>query len=115
MSQTILAPDGGNASRIPTSGIPRTEGMRMTEELEEMLNDARAGDAAVIGRLLELYRRYLSLLARVQIGKRLQGKVDASDIVQDTFLEAHKNFARFRGQSEGELVSWLRHVLAGIV
>jgi RNA polymerase sigma-70 factor (ECF subfamily) len=84
----------------------------MTAELEQMLNDARAGDAAVIGRLLELYRRYLSLLARVQIGKRLQGKVDASDIVQDTFLEAHKNFARFRGQSEGELVSWLRQILA---
>lgn len=84
----------------------------MTAELEQMLNDARAGDAAVVGRLLELYRRYLSLLARVQIGKRLQGKVDASDIVQDTFLEAHKNFARFRGTSEAELVSWLRQILA---
>jgi RNA polymerase sigma-70 factor (ECF subfamily) len=48
----------------------------------------------------------------VQIGKRLQGKVDASDLVQETFLEAHRNFARFRGTSEGELVSWLRQILA---
>jgi RNA polymerase sigma-70 factor, ECF subfamily len=84
----------------------------MSAEPEQMLHDAQAGDADTLGRLLELYRRYLSLLARVQIGKRLQGKVDASDLVQETFLEAHRNFARFRGTSEGELVSWLRQILA---
>ena len=59
-----------------------------------------------------MYRRYLTLLARVQIGQRLQGKVDAADLVQDTFLDAHRNFARFRGASEGELVGWLRQILA---
>ena len=63
--------------------------------------------------LLELYRRYLSLLARVQIGQRLQGKVDASDLVQETFLDAHCNFDRFRGASEAEFVCWLRQILAG--
>jgi RNA polymerase sigma-70 factor, ECF subfamily len=84
----------------------------MTAELEQMLRDAQAGDAAALGRLFELFRRYLSLIARVQIGKRLQGKVDASDVVQETFLEAHKNFARFRGKSEAELVCWLRQILA---
>jgi len=84
----------------------------MSAEPEQMLREAQAGDSGTLGRLLELYRRYLSLLARVQIGKRLQGKVDASDLVQETFLEAHRNFARFRGTSEGELVSWLRQILA---
>src|SRR5579864_1333246 len=84
----------------------------MTEEPEDLLREAKAGDAATLGHLLEMYRRYLSLLARVQIGKRLQGKVDASDLVQETFLEAHRNFARFRGKSEGELVCWLRQILA---
>src|SRR5580700_1090251 len=84
----------------------------MTENPEHLLREAKAGDAATLGRLLELYRRYLALLARVQIGQRLQGKVDASDIVQETFLEAHRNFARFRGTSEGELVRWLRQILA---
>ena len=84
----------------------------MSAEPEQMLQEAQAGDAGTLGRLLELYRRYLSLLARVQIGKRLQGKVDASDLVQETFLEAHRNFSRFRGTSEGELVSWLRQILA---
>src|SRR3954464_4754536 len=84
----------------------------MTLDPEQLLQEAQAGDAATLGRLLELYRRYLALLARVQIGQRLQGKVDASDLVQETFLEAHRNFARFRGASEGELVRWLRQILA---
>jgi RNA polymerase sigma-70 factor (ECF subfamily) len=88
------------------------EGAGMTGEPEEMLREARAGDGATLGRLLELYRRYLTLLARVQIGQRLQGKVDAEDLVQETFLEAHRNFARFRGTSEPELVRWLRQILA---
>jgi RNA polymerase sigma-70 factor (ECF subfamily) len=84
----------------------------MTVDPEVMLQEAKAGDGATLGRLLELYRRYLALLARVQIGHRLQGKVDASDIVQETFLEAHRNFPRFRGASEGEFVRWLRQILA---
>jgi RNA polymerase sigma-70 factor (ECF subfamily) len=84
----------------------------MTVEPEQMLQEARAGNSATLGRLLELYRRYLTLLARVQIGQRLQGKVDAEDLVQETFLEAHRNFARFRGVSEPELVRWLRQILA---
>ena len=84
----------------------------MTTNPEQLLHAAQAGDGATLGRLLELYRRYLALLARVQIGQRLQGKVDASDLVQETFLEAHRNFAQFRGRSEGELVRWLRQILA---
>jgi RNA polymerase sigma-70 factor, ECF subfamily len=85
----------------------------MAEDAENLLREAKVGDAAVVGRLLELYRRYLSLLARVQIGQRLQGKVDASDLVQETFLDAHRNFGRFRGASEAEFVCWLRQILAG--
>src|SRR5947209_1725062 len=84
----------------------------MTSDAVHLLQATRAGDAASLGRLLELYRRYLALLARVQIGQRLQGKVDASDLVQETFLDAHRNFARFRGTSEAELTRWLRQILA---
>jgi RNA polymerase sigma-70 factor (ECF subfamily) len=84
----------------------------MTADPEHLLQEARTGDAATLGHLLEMYRRYLALLARVQIGQRLQGKVDASDVVQETFLEAHRNFARFRGTTEGQLVCWLRQILA---
>jgi RNA polymerase sigma-70 factor (ECF subfamily) len=84
----------------------------MTANPEQLLQEAQAGDATTLGRLLELYRRYLAVLARVQIGQRLQGKVDPSDLVQETFLEAHRNFGQFRGTSEAELVCWLRRILA---
>jgi RNA polymerase sigma-70 factor (ECF subfamily) len=62
--------------------------------------------------LLPLYRDYLKLLARLQIDRRLQAKVDPSDVVQDALLMAHRNFRLFRGGSEQELLSWLRQILA---
>ena len=79
---------------------------------ERLLRLAKAGDGSALGRLLESYRNYLALLARCQIGQRLQGKIDASDLVQETFLEAHRDFGGFRGLTEGEFVSWLRRILA---
>jgi RNA polymerase sigma-70 factor (ECF subfamily) len=85
----------------------------MPANAEQLLQEARAGDAATLGQLLEQYRRYLALLARVQIGQRLQRKADASDLVQETFLEAHRQFPSFRGTSEAQFVRWLRQLLAG--
>jgi RNA polymerase sigma-70 factor (ECF subfamily) len=43
---------------------------------------------------------------------RLQGKLDASDVVQQTLLSAHENMGQFRGRSEAELAGWLRQILA---
>ena len=79
---------------------------------QRLLSLAQAGSGPALGQLLEGYRAYLTLLARLQISRRLQSKVDASDVVQEAFLEAHTHFDRFQGSSEGELVSWLRHILA---
>jgi len=79
---------------------------------EQLLTCARTGDDDALGRLLELYRAYLTLLARLQIGRRLQGKVDPCDLVQDTFLEATCHFAQFRGVTEPELTAWLPQILA---
>jgi RNA polymerase sigma-70 factor (ECF subfamily) len=78
----------------------------------ELLQAARAGDSQALGRLLELYRNYLRLLARLQAGRRLRAKADPSDLVQEAFLAAQRNFAQFRGSTEGELVDWLRQILA---
>lgn len=85
----------------------------MTTDAEQMIAGARAGDDAALGRLLELYRNYLRLLARVELGRRLQGKIDASDVVQEAFLDAHRYFPAFRGRAEGQFVHWLRTILAG--
>src|SRR5262249_19829285 len=83
--------------------------------LEQLLGQAKAGDGVALGSLLEGFRSYLDLLARLQIARRLQGKVDAADLVQDTFLDAHRSFAGFEGTTEKELASWLRRILAANV
>lgn len=82
------------------------------QDCEALLAGARAGDEGALGRLLERYRPYLTLLARLQIGRGLQGKADPADMVQETFLEAARHFAVFRGESEPELTAWLRQILA---
>jgi RNA polymerase sigma-70 factor (ECF subfamily) len=58
------------------------------------------------------FRDYLLLLARAQVGVRLQGKLDASDLVQQTLLEAHRDRDQFRGATCGDLAAWLRQILA---
>jgi RNA polymerase sigma-70 factor (ECF subfamily) len=85
----------------------------MREDVDQLIQQARTGDSEKLGELLEVYREYLRLLASIEIGRRLQGKVDASDVVQETCLEAHRQFPNFQGQAAGQLTLWLRTILAG--
>jgi RNA polymerase sigma-70 factor, ECF subfamily len=78
---------------------------------EQLLAEARGGRRESLGRALELNRNYLTLLARTQIDLHLQGRLDASDVVQETFLDACRDFGHFRGSSPGEWVAWLRKIL----
>ncbi len=78
----------------------------------ELIEKARAGDAASRDRLFAVCRSYLGVVARSQVETWLRVKVDASDVVQQTLLEAHRDFDRFAGSSEKEWLGWLKQILA---
>jgi RNA polymerase sigma-70 factor (ECF subfamily) len=77
----------------------------------QLLHLARAGDESARGRLLDLYRNYLRLIARSLLRGPLRLRLDPSDLVQETYLRAHRHFVGFAGGSEPELVAWLRRIL----
>src|SRR2546430_13848358 len=62
---------------------------------------------------LEQFRPYLLLLARLQLGRQFPGKLDASDVVQQALLEAHRQRDQFQGGTTPQLLAWLRRILAG--
>ena len=80
-------------------------------ESAEWLAAARAGSQDALGQALEACRGYLLLIAQRELGPQLQAKGGASDLVQETLLEAVRDFARFQGNSEDELLHWLRRLL----
>jgi RNA polymerase sigma-70 factor (ECF subfamily) len=84
-------------------------------ETEHLLHRAHDGDREALGKLLEMYRRHMSILARTQIDPLLKVKVDESDLAQDACLEAHRHFGQFRGTTEAEFGAWMRKILAGLL
>ena len=77
-----------------------------------LLAQARSGDQQALGQILDAYRDYLRMLARGRVGQELRVRLDPSDLVQETLLEAQRDFGQFAGCSEGELTAWLRRILA---
>ena len=79
--------------------------------MTDLLTAARSGQNGSLGSLLQLYGNYLKLLATTQLDDKLRGRFSPSDIVQDTLLEAHRDFCQFRGATEREFLAWLRRIL----
>ena len=71
-----------------------------------------ATDAPATPADLERFRPYLRLIARLHLPAGLRGKLDPSDVVQDTLVKALRHLDQYRGRSEEELAGWLRQTLA---
>jgi RNA polymerase sigma-70 factor (ECF subfamily) len=76
-----------------------------------LLQQARDGDGGSLGVLLRKYFRYLNSLSHGHLDDRIEIRVSASDIVQETLLEAHRDFSNFSGTSIEEFTGWLRRIL----
>jgi RNA polymerase sigma-70 factor, ECF subfamily len=77
----------------------------------QLLEQALRGDREALGRLLEAERAALHRLAERQLEGRIAARVDASDVIQLAFLEAHRSFPQFAGRDVRELVAWLQRIL----
>lgn len=88
------------------------EGLRPTRHARSATAPAaRIGDREARGRELEAFRQYLLLVANRELDADLRAKEGASDIVQETLLEAHAGLDHFAGRSEGQFRAWLRRIL----
>jgi RNA polymerase sigma-70 factor (ECF subfamily) len=85
------------------SGVP--------DDLRGQILAARVGAVEDLTQLLEGCRPYLLLVANEELDSCLRPKVGASDLVQESVLEARKDFARFRGGTPEDLLAWLRGIL----
>ncbi|TWU48353.1 sigma-70 family RNA polymerase sigma factor [Rubripirellula reticaptiva] len=97
----VTQPAGSSASDVSSDDV----------EFLPLLKQARAGNREALGQLLQWYGNYLTILATTQLDRRLRRRLNPSDIVQEAMLAAHKDFEDFRGNSQGELLCWLRTIL----
>ncbi|MEZ6137857.1 MAG: sigma-70 family RNA polymerase sigma factor [Pirellulaceae bacterium] len=95
----------------PPSSILLNREWAECSDFELLLRRARSGEVDSLGKLLQLYVKYLTILATTQLDRRLQRRVSPSDLVQEAMLAAHRDFAAFRGRTHEELSGWLRQIL----
>jgi RNA polymerase sigma-70 factor (ECF subfamily) len=82
------------------------------DDVEGLLASAKTGKAESLNELLQLYGNYLRVVAGVRLDDRLRSRCSPSDVVQDTLLDAYRDFPRFRGRTKAEFLGWLRQILA---
>ena len=90
----------------------------MRADIRSNLNDfgaalrrPRAGDPEALGDVLSRCRGYLLAMAQAEMQADLRPKAAASDLVQETLLEGQRDFDRFTGETETDLIRWLQRIL----
>src|SRR6516225_11504281 len=75
---------------------------------EELLDTARSGDEGALAVLVERYRDRLERMVRLRMDRRLQGRVDPADVVQDAYLAVRGKFAQYSADARLPFFLWLR-------
>ena len=84
----------------------------MTEpgDLADLLARAAAGDEKALNELFSRYRKRLKQMVRLRLNRRLQGRIDDSDVLQEAFLEAAKRLPEYLADRPLPFFLWLRHL-----
>jgi len=80
-------------------------------DISDLIASARRGAPDAIGRLFEAARSDLLHVAARELPPEIRAKVAPSDVVQETAIDMHRDFARFAGTTADELFAWLREIL----
>jgi RNA polymerase sigma-70 factor (ECF subfamily) len=78
---------------------------------DDLLDAARAGDPGALAALFDRYERRLRHMVRLRLDRRLAGRVDAADVLQEAYLEAHRRFAEYLRDPSVPAFLWLRLVV----
>lgn len=95
----------------PSGETPAPLDATTPDRLVRWLAAARAGDPDARDRLFGACRSFAAATARFHLQRGLEAKLDASDIVQQSLLEAHRGFDRFAGETPAEWLAWLRQIV----
>jgi len=79
--------------------------------LKHLLDQARRGDLGARDRLFQSCRNYIAIIARARMESWMKAKFDASDLVQQTLLDAHRGLNQFQGKNDAEWLAWLKQIL----
>ena len=80
------------------------------DEDQALLNRLREGDERALAPLFARSRERLAMMIRFRLDARLQGRISASDVLQEAYIDAYKRLAHFRADPEVPFFIWLRTV-----
>src|SRR6516164_11293330 len=84
--------------------------MPESADLPQLLVQAIAGDETALTQLFSRFRKRLKQMVRLRLNRRLQGRIDDSDILQEAYLEATKRLPEYLANRPLPFLLWLRHL-----
>jgi len=81
-----------------------------SEKTKELLDGARGGDSAAVNQLLDRHRDALRRLVQMRLDRKIRGRVDVSDVVQDVLVEASRRLTEYLKHPQLAFHLWLRHI-----
>ena len=82
-----------------------------SDDLDELLALAKSGDQAAMAALFDQYRKRLRQMVRLRLDRRLQGRVDPSDVLQEAYLDASQKLPAYSAKDDLPFFLWLRLVV----